>query len=264
MNFKMIDPIFYVVGFAFLSCISRSGLNIIDRQSLGIKKVPIHEVMLINTVLPSVIAVLASASAGMLHMVMVQFLDWRSFAFSVVVQIVAYSFSYAFRGHHVEDVVISAKSPEAFVSLVYFLPLYSISSSSVIDLTLAGLISTVCIAFLLSCKASRTLWIVPACLLLQASLSPFLLPSIFDEGLEGSMSFGVATLLWRAVFSIAFSLRSPLRLNYKRPTSQIDALFLIRGILAVTTQVCLILSLSFEYPEIAWSILNLTGSFSRL
>jgi hypothetical protein len=256
----MTDQVLYVVILALASCIARSGLNIIDRQSLGIRKIPVHDVMLFNTLMPSIIALLAAFCAGMLQMALLQLCDWRSFAFSATVQLVAYSFSYALRGHNIEDVVVSTKLPEVFTTLAYLLPIYSIATGSAIDIALSGMISAACVVFLVSSRATQALWIVPLCLILQASVSPFLSPSILDEGLEHSLSFAVATLCWRSVLSIAVSLRSSS--SFRKSVSRIDAVLFLRALLAVITQVCLVLSLSFNYPAIAWSILNLTGAFS--
>ncbi len=246
-----------VVLLSFLSCISRAGLNIFDRISLGLRQTSVSDVMIINTVLPAVGALLISAGFGFLHVTYMYIFSLEAFVFSAIVQFVAYIFAASLKRRNVEEVVVSSKASDFFIPAIYLLPIYQHQTITVADFVVAGTISAVCISFLLLVRTSDKLWMIPVVLAGQAAVSPFITPSIADTGVEGFLAFAFATLVWRSVFSIL--VRAPS--GTLKALASIDLMFFCRAVLAIVTQTSFVIGISLGYPVVAWSILNLAGAF---
>jgi len=250
-----------VIIFAFLSTLSRSGLNILDRINIGIRKSSIHEVMLQNNVLPAFIGIIGATAFGLFIPVVGSFLNWNSLVFSMIVQLVAYAISVSFKKHNVEDVVVASKLSDLFISIIYFLPIYSSIKNYSVDIVFSAITSIICIIYLIKIDSYQSLILVIFSLIFQAVLTPFILPKAGPNLVMESIIFSIATMLWRSIFSFIFYIK-----NDKFLIRNMFPSFLIiyRAALAISTQIFLVLAISIDSGPITWSILNMTGVFSIL
>jgi hypothetical protein len=260
-----------VMLLAFVSSLSRAGLNIVDRHQIGLQRLSIIQLNLWNNVFPAVamscvMVLFFDAGKPLLGAVF----DWRTAAFSALVQMVAYSFSHAFRDLNVNQVTVAGKFADLFIPIGIFLGTRQWSWG-----TYAFSIATtlVCLPMLWAedrgqrtgtLKTSGA--IICVALTLQASLSPLLLFKANSESIVATLVFSTAVMVWRAIWSLiphwwTWRVRED---NDPFAKFRPGPLFIVRALLTVTTQVTFIVAIGSTASAVAWPILNSTGVISMV
>ncbi len=245
--------------FALISSILRAFLNVVDRRVFGYLRQGVLKVNFLNAILPFILLLIGSFLMGLSSEVIPALLSIQAIIFALLTQLVAYAFSLAFKYVNVHQVVVYAKLPDVFIPLGIFL----LSNSwDWLDYLFAILTVVACYPILrsnLQLEQKVPYYVIPfliVSLTVNGSLSSILVdPS--NLVIAQSTLFTMSVMFWRTVWSALglFSKRVNLSLFTKL---EIHPLILFRSILAVGTQVSLILSLAGGRAAIAWPILNTT------
>lgn len=249
---------------AFLSALSRAGLNIIDRHQIGFQHLSISQVNLWNNIIPALLAVIFCTFLGLGHELLEYLFQWKTLLFSLLVQLVAYSFSFAFRYLKVNQVTITAKFSDLFIPIGIFLTTRHWSWSNY-NFAVATTLLCLPMAWKYCVKKEYSLSIgffITAALVLQASLAPLLFksPMILDANIRHALIFTIAVLLWRSAWSLI-----PMLLHQQKIVLSdlfLHPLFFLRSLLTIATQGTFIMAISSPNAFVAWPILNSTGIFA--
>ena len=250
-------------GSALVSSFARAGLNMVDRAMIGIRGVPVNEAVFLNNVLPAVIGVVGCTLFNRLDELLASFVDWRTFIFSLLVQAVGYSFALVLRTQPIERAVFLAKCPDLPIYIILLPAVAQLGMSSALDGALSGATTLVCCLYLLRTgKLDLVQLALPAALILQSVVSPFLLPAIVNEPISGGLVFAIATMGWRTLFSLP---SVGTRMASVR-TIIIDEgrLVFSRAVLAVVVQISFVVAIAAMPTAVIWSLLNMSGAISLL
>lgn len=251
-----------IIIIAFLSALSRAGLNVVDRYQIGLKKVSILQVNFWNNVVPAlflmVLCLLLSWSTELYS----YFFDVRSFVFSLLAQVVAYAFSYAFRHMDVSQVLITSKLSDVIIPIgIFATTMYWDWSNYYFSIAT----TLVCLLVLLdkdkrfSLVAFRKIIaVIILSLLIQASFSPLVTVIGTNTSIQDAVSFTTAVIMWRVVWSFIPMVRFKNLALRPDVTLLFSPIFNIRVILTVFTQLTFILAVSSPISAVAWPILNAT------
>jgi drug/metabolite transporter (DMT)-like permease len=252
-----------VLALAVTSALSRAGLNVIDRYQIGLKSSSIRSVNLWNNIVPAAAMIMLAWALGWHQEWIAHFVDWKTFLFAGVAQLVAYAFSYAFRYLSVNQVTVAAKLSDLLIPVGVFLATrywdWKNFGFSVISTLL-------CLPILrtrdpMHGQAIRRVGLVLCMVLvLQASVSP-LLAQVHGD-LHHALLFAIAVMAWRAVWSV-LPVLPRLRTLQTPPFGLLfSRAFLVRCLLTVVTQATFILAVGNAVSAVAWPILNTAGLFA--
>ena len=258
-----------VMLLAFLSALSRGGLNSIDRYQIGFRRLSICQVNLWNNLLPAIVMVVLCLFFGLRKELWTSLFQWKTLFFSGLVQLVAYSFSFAFRHSNVNQVTVMAKLSDFFIPVGIFFTTDHWSWSSY---GFAVMTTVVCLPLLWKSSSAKkdpffksAGFFIIAALVLQASLAPLLImpPSGGVTGdLHHALLFMIAVLCWRTSWSV-------LPMVFQRQSISVSLIqlcwnpvFLLRVLLTVLTQLSFVLAIAGPNALVAWPILNSTGIFA--
>ncbi|WP_265258322.1 hypothetical protein [Verminephrobacter aporrectodeae] len=255
---------------AFVSSLGRAGINIVDRYQIGLRRLSILNLNLWNNVVPAVamycaMALFFNAGSELIHMVF----DWRTAAFSGLAQLVAYSFSYAFRNLSVNQVTVAGKFADVFIPLGIF---WATNHWSWGTYAFAVATTFVCLPMLWlsgpNRKGGKLLasgGVICVALTLQASLSPTLFGATSTSSASATLVFATAVMMWRALWSLVpILVTRPASGDAPSVRLLLNPLFFVRALLTVTTQVTFIFAVGSPASAIAWPILNATGIISMV
>ncbi|UAC49633.1 hypothetical protein K6959_07460 [Bacillus aquiflavi] len=259
----------FIMIFAFLSALSRAGLNIVDRYQIGMKKLSIFYVNLWNNVIPAILMIALCILLGWHGQLVASIFDWKTLVFSGIVQLVAYAFSYAFRHLNVSQVLVIGKKKmsDLFIPIGIFVTTMQWDWSTYF---FAVATTIVCLPILWE-KGERENGnafkkvglIIGSALVLQASLSPLLTEMNTVVAIRDTFAFTTAVIIWRTVWSLIPLLRK------KRAQDEAsffgllsNPVFFVRALLTIITQTTFILAVGSTASAVAWPILNSTSIFS--
>ncbi len=248
---------------SLISSISRAGLNVVDRKQLINTSICPINISYWNNLLPIVLMapfVLFSKAA---EYMVADLISIYAALLALLIQLVAYSFGYAFRTLRVADIAILSKSADitvpAFLSSV---GIYSLHSG-VIWILPAILLMYVLSAGIQAAKRSSWASIALVVILsLQGIYSFFVgFTSPLDSGPWGLISFAFAVLIWRFIFSFLILIyKDGFTRAFKFPEKILTlGGFYTRGLLTATTQITFLLAISTNQLMLVWPILNTTG-----
>lgn len=259
-----------VMALAFVSAFSRAGLNIVDRYQIGLKKLSILNVNLWNNAVPAFIMTITAALFFGLHRELLEsILDWKTILFSGLVQLVAYTFSYAFRYLTVNQVTVAGKMSDLFIPIGVFFTtqywnwgMYGFAAATTL----------VCLPMLWTSGNDRHAGLmktagalIGGALVLQASLAPVLMASTGPASdVRHALAFTTAVIIWRTAWSLMPMLRCLKTLHMPSFALLTNSVFMLRALLTVITQTTLILAVGSTVSVVAWPILNSTGVFAML
>ncbi len=248
---------------SIISSLSRAGLNVVDRKQYQQEAACPLVVGYWNNLLPVFLMLPIVASTPASDDFLKNLLTIDMVFMSILIQCVAYSFSFAFKHLRVADMAVLSKAADVTVPIVLaFLGFYSLSYSLflflLVILTLF-IFSTGFNAFRKTYKSSIALILM---LTIQGVYAYFFeIYSSHDNAFWSLLSAGFSVLVWRFIFSGIF-------LIYWRDASWICFFpkeflsrsgFYIRGFLTLSTQVTFIFAISANNLMIVWPILNATG-----
>ncbi len=257
-----------VMLLAFFSAVCRAGVNSVDRYQIGFRSLSICQVSLWNNLLPAIVMVMLCLCFGLRKELWSLLFQWKTVCFSGLVQLVAYSFSFAFRHSNVNRVTIMAKLSDFFIPVGIFFTTAHWSWSSY---GFAIMTTVVCLPLLQKSPAQkkdpffkRAPFFIIVALVLQASLAPFLIMPPSDgvtAGLHHTLLFMITILCWRSAWSLLPMLFRGQAISM--PVIQLcwNPIFLLRVSLSIFTQLFFLLAIAGPNALVAWPILNSTGIF---
>jgi hypothetical protein len=246
-----------------ISSFSRAGLNVVDRQQFQKERSCPLIIGYWNNFLPAFLLLPIIFFSPASSYCIDDLLSLDIVFLSILIQFVAYSFSFAFRKLRVTDIAVLSKAADITVPLVLSISgFYSVSYSFFLILPII-LIIFISSAGIVNVKKAYQSSIVLVFVLtaqgVYAYFTDFNTP--FHRDFWRLMSVAFSVLVWRFVFS-AFLLLHAQRVShiYIFPGQSLSSKgFYFRGFLTVLTQVSFVFAITANNLMIVWPILNATG-----
>lgn len=256
---------------ALISSTSRGIISVIDRYQMGYRKGNLLVVNFINNILATILATFVLIVLQ--HVVSLDFLllpqQWfRIIIYALLVQLVAYGYSYLYSHLPLIDAVISGKISDLFIplALAFTTSYFSFKQYSV------SVISTLLVSLLAfspsTKKANFKTWvrgilvIVPL-LTIQSAFSPLLVDRI--HGIPELMSFTIITIYLRLVISFISLFTRPKNKLINKESMKIGktvvAVYGLRSVLTIAAQISFTIATSSKTSGIAWVLLNMTSLY---
>jgi len=248
---------------SLISSISRAGLNIVDRhQFKNVATCPII-VGYWNSFLPVVLIFPLMLFSPAIPYFVEDVIAINVVFLALLIQLVSYSFGYAFSLLRVTDVAIISKSADITVPIfLSFFGLYSLHLGVIWVLPLLIFIFILSAGVKVAKRAGLASLALVVILSIQGIYSYFIgFNSSLNKGFWGLLSFATSVLLWRFIFSflvMAYRGGFLTAIKFPRDTFSVRG-FCIRGLLTVITQVTFLLAISANQLMLVWPILNTTG-----
>lgn len=256
---------------ALISSSSRGVISVIDRYQMGYRKGNLLVVNFINNILATALATIILIVLQ--HLISLKFLllpqQWlRIFIYALLVQLVAYGYSYLYRHLPLIDAVISGKLSDIFIPLALALTTSYFSfkqySISLISTLIVGLLafspSTKKVEFKTWIKG--ILVIVPL-LTIQSAFSPILVSDI--HGIPELMGFTIITIYLRLLISFfsLFTSSNKFLINSgsTKIVKPVIIAYALRAILTIAAQIAFTVATSSKASGIAWVLLNMTSLY---
>lgn len=256
---------------ALISSTSRGVISVIDRYQMGYRKGNLLVVNFINNILATALATIVLIVLQ--HLISLKFLllpqQWlRIFIYALLVQLVAYGYSYLYRHLPLIDAVISGKLSDIFIPLALALTTSYFSfkqySISLISTLIVGLLafspSTKKVEFKTWIKG--ILVIVPL-LTIQSAFSPILVSDI--HGIPELMGFTIITIYLRLLISFfsLFTSSNKFLINSgsTKIVKPVIIAYALRAILTIAAQIAFTVATSSKASGIAWVLLNMTSLY---
>ncbi len=248
---------------SLISSISRAGLNVVDRRQFNNASTCPIIVSYWNSFLPAVLIfplILISPAVSYF----VEDIFAISVAFlALLIQLVAYSFGYAFRLLRVTDIAILSKSADItvpiFLSIAGF---YSLHAGVIWMLPAIFFIFIFSAGIKVAKSAGWASLALVTILSIQGIYSYFIaFNSSLNKGLWSLLSLSFSVLLWRFIFSFLIMIYKEgfhKAIEFPRNIFSLRV-FYVRGLLTVITQVTFLLAISANELMLVWPILNTTG-----
>ncbi len=246
-----------------ISSFSRAGLNVVDRKQFRQERVCPLVIAYWNNLLPVLLLCPLIAVSPVLGGWFSDLLSFEIFLLSLLIQFVAYGFSFAFKKLRVIDIAILTKSADITVPLMLVIAgVYSVTLSFFLLLPLILLI------FILSSgienlkKSYQSSIFLVSMLTAQGVYAYFAeFNAAFDREFWSLLSIAFSVLVWRLIFSILFLLGEQRISNVVIfPRQYLSFMgFYLRGFLAAVTQVSFVFAITSNNLWIVWPILNATG-----
>ena len=256
---------------ALISSTSRGIISVIDRYQMGYRKGNLLVVNFINNILATILATFVLIVLQ--HVVLLDFLllpqQWfRIIIYALLVQLVAYGYSYLYSHLPLIDAVISGKISDLFIplALAFTTSYFSFKQYSV------SVISTLLVSLLAfspsTKKANFKTWvrgilvIVPL-LTIQSAFSPLLVDRIY--GIPELMGFTIITIYLRLVISFISLFTRPKNKLINKESMKIGktvvAVYGLRSVLTIVAQISFTIATSSKTSGIAWVLLNMTSLY---
>lgn len=246
-----------------ISSISRAGLNVVDRMQFQRLDVCPLVMGYWNNVLPVFLLLPIIFISPAFDYYVNDIFSYKVICLSILIQCVAYSFSFAFRKLRITDVAVLSKAadltvPLALVLLGFYLIPYSFFLLLPAILTIFILSAGTNVAK----KTYKSSIVLVSTLTAQGIYAYFVgLTIFFDREFWGLLSAAFSVLVWRFIFSSMFMI-------YKKRISHLYCFphhflshsgFYFRGLLTVITQVTFIFAIAADNLMNVWPILNAAG-----
>lgn len=248
---------------SIVSTFSRAGLNVVDRRQYQKEKACPLVIGYWNNLLPVFLMLPIVLSTLDFNDCLKDLLNIDLVLMSILIQCVAYSFSFAFKHLRVTDVAVLSKAADVTVPIALaFLGFYSISY------LLFLFLSIILISFFFSTgldvfrKTYKSSIVLVLMLTTQGVFAYFFgLNSSHNREFLSLLSAAFSVLVWRFVFSSIFLIYGRgLPWIYFFPKEFLtNGGFYFRGFLTLLTQVTFIFAITANNLMIVWPILNATG-----
>lgn len=248
---------------SIISTFSRAGLNVVDRRQYQQEKSCPLLVGYWNNLLPVLLILPLIFFTPAFDNFLDDFLAVDLVFMSILIQCVAYSFSFAFKHLRVTDVAVLSKAADVTVPIALaFLGFYAMSYMPFLFL------STILVLFIFSTgfdvfkKAYKSAIVLVLMLTTQGVYAYFFgLNASLNKGFWSLLSAAFSVLAWRFIFSGFFLIyRRNFALVCFFPKEFLSrSEFYFRGFLTLLTQVTFIYAITAKNLMIVWPILNATG-----
>lgn len=253
---------------SLISSISRAGLNVVDRRQFQDNRTCPALIGYWNNYLPvCLIAPLVILSPASRIFIKILF-SLEIIFLSLLIQCVAYSFSFAFKSFRVTDMAVLTKIADMTVPLVLLL-----FGFRLIPFELFVLLPAIITLFIFCAgrsvviKSRKAILVLVSALTIQGTYSFFVgINSIIGSSIWDLLSASFVVLLWRLIFSGALVVyKGQISAIYKFPMSVISyKRFCFRGILTLITQISFVFAIESNNLMSVWPILNATGLFGAV
>lgn len=248
---------------SIISTCSRAGLNVVDRRKHQKEKSCPLQLGYWNNLLPVLLLFPMIVFSPAFDSCLKDFLTVDLVFMSILIQCVAYSFSFAFKHLRVTDMAVLSKAADATVPIALaLLGYYSISYLLFLFLLTILVLFILSTGFYIFKKAYKSAFILVLMLTTQGVYAYFFgLSASLDRDFWGLLSATFSVLVWRFIFSGVF-------LIYRRSLSGLlffpnellsHGEFYFRGFLTLLTQITFIIAITAKNLMIVWPILNTTG-----
>lgn len=248
---------------SIISTFSRAGLNVVDRKQFQQERVCPLVIGYWNNLLPVCLILPLIIFTPAINNCVKDLLSMELVLMSILIQCVAYSFSFAFKYLRVTDMALLSKAADSTVPLVLaFIGFYSIPYVFWIFLL------SILALFIFSAgldvlqRAYKSAIVLILILTTQGVYAYFFGLNVpHDRGFWSLLSAAFSVLVWRFIFSCAFLIYGrSISLIYFFPKEFLSRRgFYFRGFLTLLTQVTFIFALTANNLMIVWPILNTTG-----
>lgn len=248
---------------SIISTFSRAGLNVIDRKQNQKEKVCPFVIGYWNNFLPVLLMLPIILSTPAFDNCPKNLLAVELVFMSILIQIVAYSFSFAFKNLRVTDIAVLSKAADVTVPIALaFLGFYPASYVLFIFLSTILCLFIFSTGFYVFRKTYKAAVVLVSMLTAQGVYAYFFGLSASDDSRFWSLlSASFSVLVWRFIFSGIFLIyRRSIPWIYFFPKEFLShGGFYFRGFLTLLTQVTFIFAITADNLMIVWPILNATG-----
>ena len=246
-----------------ISSFSRAGLNVVDRKQFRQEIACPLVIGYWNNLLPVFLIAPIIFFSPAFSYCLDDLFSLDIVILSILIQLVAYAFSFVFKKLRVTDVAVLSKAADITVPLVLAITgFYSVSYGIFLLLPIISIVF-ICSAGIDSIKKSYQSSIVLVLMLTAQGLYAYFadLNMRFDKEIWGLLSATFSMLIWRFIFSglLLLHMRKKSYI-FNFPTQSLSSTgFYLRGFLTVLTQVSFIFAISANNLMLVWPILNTTG-----
>jgi hypothetical protein len=248
---------------SIISTFSRAGLNVVDRRQYKQDKACPLVIGYWNNFLPVCLMAPFIFFTPALDGCLEDLLTIDLVFMSILIQCVAYSFSFTFKHLRVTDVAVLSKAADVTVPIALaFLGFYSISYIFFLFLSAILVLFFFSTGFDVFRRAYKSAVILVLMLTSQGVYAYFFgLSASHDRGFWSLLSAAFSVLVWRFIFSGVFLIYGrSLSWVYFFPSGMLShSGFYFRGFLTLSTQVTFIFAITANNLMIVWPILNATG-----
>jgi len=246
-----------------ISSLSRAGLNVVDRKQFRQEEVCPLVIGYWNNLLPVFLMLPIIIFFPSSNYLLNDISSLEIIFLALLIQWVAYSFSFAFRNLRVTDIAVLTKVADITVPFVLVMLGFYLITYSFFFLLPAILVIFICSAGMnIVKKTFKSSLVLVLALTVQGLYSYFVGFTIyFGRDFWGLLSVAFSVLVWRFIFSSGLMLyrqRIPHLYYFPRHSLTMDG-FYFRGFLTVVTQVTFIFAITANNLLVVWPILNATG-----
>lgn len=266
----MITNIALLITFASISAISRGIISVIDRYQMGYRKQGVIEVNFINNLF-SIILVTVFFS------VMVKKYNFPAFSaayairivvYALVVQMVAYGYSYIYKKINIMQSVVINKLSDLFIPLALFLTTGYLNWKSYI----VSILTTIIVAIYIFYKEKKaeldkdamlkSIAVIVPLLVFQSAISPVLTHGVGN--IYDLIFFTIFTIYIRGIIALIVFIAKINHIQNLGLSKSILLIYACRALLTLLAQITYTLSTSSPQSSISWVFLNITPLYSVL
>lgn len=266
----MITSVALLIIFASISAISRGIISVIDRYQMGYRKQGVIEVNFINNLFSIILVTV-------LFIFMVKKYNFPFFSdiyvikiiiYALVVQMVAYGYSYVYKKVNIMQSVVVNKLSDLFIPLALFLTTGYLNFKSY----LVSISTTIIVAIYIYYKEKKAeldkkamlksvLVIVPL-LVFQSAISPVLTHGVGN--IYDLIFFTIFTIYIRGIIALIAFVAKMKHIQNLGLSKGILLIYACRAVLTLLAQITYTLSTSSPQSSISWVFLNITPLYSVL
>lgn len=266
----MISSIALLITFASISAISRGVISVIDRYQMGYRKQGIIEVNFINNLFSITLVTI-------FFIFMVKKYNFPVFSatyvikiviYALVVQLVAYGYSYVYKKINIMQSVVINKLSDLLIPLALFLTTGYLNFKSY----LVSILTTILVAIYIFYKEKKAelnksamlksaLVIVPL-LVFQSAISPVLTRGVGN--IYDLIFFTIFTIYIRGIIALIAFIVKIKHIQNLGLSKSILLIYACRALLTLLAQITYTLSTSSPQSSISWVFLNITPLYSVL
>lgn len=273
-----------IILLPIMTVFSRAYLNVFDRRQLKKNKFDLHLYLLINCAMASIIGLLSTYMITGLEGFRQSFFSWESLAWSMILQLVSFAFTYNLREQSIREVILSSKIGDLFLapSIMFMCFLFfpnDLASHFGYSFKSASYFLAIISIFPLFLTHSKLSFIrkKSSIFLIGAILIQCMTASIFKSSFQRPPSIldhwnlSLSIILWRVTFSIfiylILKIKNPENKQSKLPSFYEKFSFwqsFFRSIFMLLSYSSFILSIKYTNPVITLPIINSTPLVASL
>lgn len=261
---------------------SRSTLIVIDRYTYGLKGKNLLIFLSINTFLPFLIGLSAVVAFRDISHLLEFIFSPACMIFSPAIQLVSFSYCWAFSKWEVKYVELQGKISDLFLPLIFIVLPASLLHGREANqwqlyipmvLSWIGFTPLIIKNHLLRNILNKSTALICSSLIIEAAISMMITKTSYANGWD-AFEFALGTLFWRSMISISCSLLHVFKARKnglkdeslpKEPMDmKLTTIIFVRALITLVTQVTFIFTIATTHPLIIWPIINSTPLVSSI